>query len=72
MDTAGKGKRERNGESSIDIYAPCVKQRAVEKLSYSTGSPACCSVMTGGVGRGRAGRLRREGRYVCVYTYHYG
>ena len=61
MDTVGEGKRERNGESSIDIYAPCVKQRAGEKLSYSTGSPACCSVMTWS-GEMRAGEEGSRGR----------
>ena len=45
--TVGEREREKNGESSVNIYTlPCVKQIAGEKLLHNTGSPTWRSVTT--------------------------
>ena len=42
-----EGERGMNGESGTDISTlPCVKQTASGDLLCSTGSSACCSLMT--------------------------
>ena len=45
---------------------PPARQTASRKLPYSTGSSTQGSVMTGGVGQGMGGRLKREGVYAYI------
>ena len=57
-----------NRESSIDIHTlPLVKETTSGELLYGTGSSAWCSgVLSAWVGCGVGGRLRREGKCICI------
>ena len=68
MDMAGRGSG-MNWEIEIDIYTlPCVKQRAIGNLLYTTGSSAGCSVGTYMCGMGGGcGREVQEGGDICIH-----
>ena len=56
-----------NWEIGIDIQTlPCLKQLAIGRLLYSTGSSAQCSVGTGMGGMGGEGGSSGKG---CMYMY---
>ena len=62
---SGGGESGTHGESSISIYTLLgARWIAGEELLCGTGSPVWHSVMTWRDGRGKGGRLRREGMYV--------
>ena len=65
-DIMEEGETGMNGESGINTYTLSgVRRIAGEKLLCSTGSPACCSVMTQRDGM-RERRETREGGDVCI------